>query len=400
MRLYHHARLLSEESALPAILGLTATPATKATAEAVRLLEENLHAICRTPVVQREELLKFTHKPELYIVTYKKHLEEPTKSLQCLSALLDLTLKDIESDPYIKSLRARKDEKSQEMLSKTLENGKTFTRKELKSLSQRAHVIHDELGPWAADVFVGTCAERFAEEVAQRSNNNIFRHSEDAEKMYMMQYLSMLPATTEQRSWGSRPDKISEKVALLIDTIAKSFNPGYRIIVFAEQRATVIMLAHLLSMHPLMEGIVTKYFLGNSNYASRKSNITELSSLKDQKDVLKDLRVGKANILIATSVLEEGIDVPACNMVICFDPPKDLRSFVQRRGRARDRQSELVLFIDGDDDDNMAKWASMEQHLKGIYEDNMRVLEEIKALEDFEEQSAEFFQVPETECAS
>ncbi|OKL62314.1 hypothetical protein UA08_03032 [Talaromyces atroroseus] len=363
MRLYHHARLSSDESVLPAILGLTATPATRATAEAV-----------------------------------KQNMEEPTKTLQCLSTLLDLTLQDIESDPYIKSLRASKDNKSQETLIKTLESGKTFTRKELKSLSQRGDVIHEQLGAWAADVFVGTCAERFIEEVTRRSKNDIFRHFEDAEKTYMMQYLSMLPDTVEQRRWGSQPDSISEKAGLLLNTIAESYNPGYRIIVFAEQRATVIMLAHLLSTHPLMEGIVTKYFLGNSNYTSRKSNITELSSLKDQKDVLNDLRVGKTNILISTSVLEEGIDVPACNVVICFDPPKDLRSFVQRRGRARDRQSELVVFIDGDDDDSMAKWASMEQQLKALYADNMRVLEEIKALEDFEEESAEFFRVPETEA--
>lgn len=398
MRLYHQARMSNEDSALPSILGLTASPATRATAEAVKILEENLHAICRTPILQREELLKFTHKPELFVVTYEKNVEAPTETLKCLDALLDLTLKDIENDPYIKSLRDKKDTKSQEMLIKTLANGKTFTRKELKSLSQRAQVIHEELGSWAADVFVGTCAERFVEDAVRRSNNNVFRHWEDAEKMYMMQYLLMLPATIEQARWGSKPKGIAQKAELLIKTIANSYNPGYRIIVFAEQRATVLMLAHLLSVHPLMKDKVTRYFLGNSNYASRKSNIIELSSLKDQKDVLTDLRVGKANILVATSVLEEGIDVPACNIVICFDPPTDLRSFIQRRGRARDRQSKLVLFIEKNDNDGLSKWESMEQQLKDIYADNMRKLEEIKAMEKIEEKSSEFLRIPETEA--
>lgn len=362
-----------------------------------RILEENLHAICRTPVVQREELMKFTHRPELSIVKYSKLLDSPTETLSCLDKILGLTMADIANDPYVKSLSAKKDDaKSQAKMFKILCNGKTFTRKELQALSQRATVIHEELGAWAADVYVGTCADRFNSAAVQRSNNDVFRHCEDAENIYMMQYLSLLPPIAASRSWGSAPDQISPKTEMLIKTIASTYNPGYRMIVFAEQRATVFMLAHLLSVHPLTKNIVTKYFLGNSNYASRKSNMSELSMLSDQKNVLAELRVGQTNVLIATNVLEEGIDVPACNVVICFDPPKDLRSFIQRRGRARDRQSRLVMFIEQHDDNGLAKWTSMEQQLKDIYADNMRKLEQMKAVEDFEEESLEIFQVPST----
>lgn len=317
--------------------------------------------------------------------------------MKCLDVILDLTLADIENDPYVKSLRAKEDdEKSRGLLLKILNSGKTFTRKEILSLAQRALVIHEELGAWAADVFVRTCAEKFVEASVKRCENNIFRQWDDAEKIYMMQFLSMLPPIAETRTWGSIPDSSSQKVESLITTIADTYNTGYRVIVFAEQRATVIMLAHMLSVHPLTKDIVTKYFLGNSNYTNRKSAITELSTLSDQKDVLDELRVGKTNVLIATNVLEEGIDVPACNVVICFDPPKDLRSFIQRRGRARDRQSRFVLFIDQNDDDGLAKWASMEEQLKEIYAGNMRELEEIKALEDIVEESADILKIPST----
>lgn len=345
--------------------------------------------------------MKYSHKPELSIVPYSRSLGGTTQTLKCLDAILDLTLAEIENDPYVKSLRAKKDdEKSQESLAKILNSGKTFTRKEILSLAQRARVIYEQLGAWAADVFVGTCAKKFIEASVKRSDNNIFRLWEDAEKIYMMRYLSRLEVVAEKRVWGSPPDQISQKVELLISTIVNTYSPGYRVIVFAEQRATVIMLAHLLSVHPLTKDMTTKYFLGNSSYASRKSAITELSALSDQKDVLAELRVGKTNVLIATNVLEEGIDVPACNMVICFDPPKDLRSFIQRRGRARDRQSRLILFIDGNDDDSLAKWASMEERLKKIYADNMRELEVIKALEDIEEESAEILKIPSTQCVN
>ncbi|KAH8705777.1 putative RNA helicase/RNAse III [Talaromyces proteolyticus] len=398
MRLYHHARLTSEYAELPGILGLTASPAAKATAAAVKLLEENLHAICRTPVAQREELLKHTHTPEIVLIKYQQETEERSELLNCLDTLLYTTFMDIENDPYIKLLRVRKDPKSQATLEKTLESGKTFTRTEIESLTQRAQVLQTGLGSWAADVFVATCTERFIEGVVKKSNNNVFRLWDDAEKVYMMNRLSILQPAMEGRRWGSQPDEISHKAELLVRKIVESFHPGYRIIVFAEQRATVIMLAHMLSVHPLMEGIITAHFLGSSSYAKRKSNITELFTPRDQKNAVNDLRSGKINVLVATSVLEEGIDVPACNMVICFDPPKELRSFIQRRGRARDQESKLILLIDGADTESVAKWITMEEHLKKIYADDQRLLEEIKALEDIEEDSTEFFRIPTTDA--
>ena len=52
------------------------------------------------------------------------------------------------------------------------------------------------------------------------------------------------------------------------------------------------------------------------------------------------------NLLVATSVLEEGIDVPQCNLVVRFDFPAEFRSYVQSRGRARSKKAEYVLMSD------------------------------------------------------
>ncbi|XP_045117538.1 endoribonuclease Dcr-1-like isoform X2 [Portunus trituberculatus] len=56
---------------------------------------------------------------------------------------------------------------------------------------------------------------------------------------------------------------------------------------------------------------------------------------KKQEEVLRRFRHHECNVLVSTRVLEEGIDVPQCNLVLRFDPPLDYRSYVHSCGRAR-----------------------------------------------------------------
>ena len=51
--------------------------------------------------------------------------------------------------------------------------------------------------------------------------------------------------------------------------------------------------------------------------------------------------------MVATSVLEEGLDVPLCNLVVRYDRPVDFRAYVQSRGRARSRiNAHYILFTE------------------------------------------------------
>ncbi|XP_052748392.1 endoribonuclease Dcr-1 isoform X2 [Galleria mellonella] len=56
---------------------------------------------------------------------------------------------------------------------------------------------------------------------------------------------------------------------------------------------------------------------------------------KKQEDVLKKFRMHECNLLLATSALEEGIDLPRCNLVLRWDMPSSYRSHAACRGRAR-----------------------------------------------------------------
>ena len=54
---------------------------------------------------------------------------------------------------------------------------------------------------------------------------------------------------------------------------------------------------------------------------------------------LKAFKNGDLNIIVSTSVLEEGVDIRICNLVIRFDKPKTFRPYVQSRGRPRVKES-------------------------------------------------------------
>lgn len=56
---------------------------------------------------------------------------------------------------------------------------------------------------------------------------------------------------------------------------------------------------------------------------------------RKQEEVLKKFRMHECNLLLATSALEEGIDLPRCNLVLRWDMPPSYRSYCICRSRAR-----------------------------------------------------------------
>ena len=67
-------------------------------------------------------------------------------------------------------------------------------------------------------------------------------------------------------------------------------------------------------------------------------------SVQLQARTLHDIQHGKYNVIVATSVAEEGVDLPECELVIQLDAPDCVRALVQVRGRARKTGSRFVAF--------------------------------------------------------
>lgn len=68
------------------------------------------------------------------------------------------------------------------------------------------------------------------------------------------------------------------------------------------------------------------------------------SEHRKQEEVLKKFRMHECNLLLSTSVLEEGYDLPKCNLVVRWDVPKSYRSYVQCKGRAK-APNAVCIFI-------------------------------------------------------
>jgi ERCC4-related helicase len=71
-----------------------------------------------------------------------------------------------------------------------------------------------------------------------------------------------------------------------------------------------------------------------------------LHDMKKSVEVLDGLRSRRTNVLMATSVVEEGVDVEACSFVVVFDHLKSTKGYVQMRGRARQKNARFYVFND------------------------------------------------------
>ncbi len=154
--------------------------------------------------------------------------------------------------------------------------------------------------------------------------------------------------------------------------------PDSRIMVFTNYRDTATALLQFLEGDPAIRAV---RFVGQ---ASRDHD--EGLSQKKQAEILNRFRSGEFNVLIATSVGEEGIDIPATDMVLFYEPvPSEIRS-IQRKGRTgRARAGRVVVLMARGTRDEAYYWISdrkersMKRQIRGLSGDILPRPEEAQA---------------------
>ncbi|KAK7189216.1 dicer-like protein 2 [Paraphaeosphaeria sporulosa] len=396
----HYLPRLREGVYLPKILGLTASPVMKAKVndEALEVIERNLNAITKTPKIHRSELLRFVHKPQLIRISYAPTVEMVSPIFAELSS--QLMNYDIHSDPYVLDLLDNpiKYHNAKKKLEYAYFKHETYSFNELKTLKTKYEATAAELGPSVADWWLQQSIARFRKRSREIHSSGQLLDWTHAEMEHLQKILGRLPLPTDYAFRPMSLNKLSNKVEALVDLLASEANPGLTGLIFVEQRVWVAALAEIISIHPKLQGkLNTGTFVGSSVSSKRKSSIATMIEPKNQQDTLDKLRSGDINLIIATTVLEEGIDVSACHLVICFESPKNLKSFVQRRGRARRMESKYIIFSPGGVGDRApSSWEKLEQEMRNAYEDDLRRVKTAEQREMVHEVGERFYRVAST----
>ncbi|MBA0759745.1 hypothetical protein Gotri_022582 [Gossypium trilobum] len=137
---------------------------------------------------------------------------------------------------------------------------------------------------------------------------------------------------------------LTTKVLCLIESLSEyRVLRDIRCIIFVERIITAVVLQSLFSeLLPKYGNWKTKYIAGNNSGLQNQTR-------KKQNEIVEEFRKGMVNIIVATSILEEGLDVQACNLIIRFDPSPTVCSFIQSRGRARMQNSDYLLMVKSGD---------------------------------------------------
>jgi endoribonuclease Dicer len=242
--------------------------------------------------------------------------------------------------------------------------------------------IASELGRWASDMYWSFAfADEQARKLQQREEFQYNRlngsHVNVEELDGKIQRLKDAALLVQGHDFGTPSLGIvdlSAKVMKLHEWLnmyyERSDEP--RCIVFVEQRQTARLLK-LIFDHVGGPNLRCDVLVGVNSRAG-EHNV----SLRNQILTVSKFRRGELNCMFATSVAEEGLDIPQCNLVVRFDLYRTMIAYVQSRGRARHRNSKYLHMIENGNNDHRERLMQvrldeqvMRNFCKGIARDRL-----------------------------
>lgn len=147
--------------------------------------------------------------------------------------------------------------------------------------------------------------------------------------------------------------KLSKLKELVTQELSR--NRDAKIIIFTQFRHSAEIITQELNLLNIKNNI----FVGQA----KKEGLG--FSQKQQKEILDNFRNNQFNILVATSVAEEGLDIPKVDKVIFYEPiPSAIRS-IQRRGRTgRLEKGEVTILVTSGTRDEAYRWSSFHKEKK------------------------------------
>nr|XP_006114909.1 interferon-induced helicase C domain-containing protein 1 [Pelodiscus sinensis] len=187
----------------------------------------------------------------------------------------------------------------------------------------------------------------------EKSKKTIVKEDEDDEPVSSnldetdMFLIKLFYAKKKQlKELAGKPEYENEKLTQLRNTLMEEFTKTSeaRGIIFTKTRQSAFALFQWIQDNTKFEevGVKAHYLIGaghNSEFKPMTQN--------EQREIISKFRAGKVNLLIATTVAEEGLDIKECNIVIRYGLVTNEIAMVQARGRARADESTYVLVASG-----------------------------------------------------
>ena len=135
-----------------------------------------------------------------------------------------------------------------------------------------------------------------------------------------------------------------------------SKNSNAKIMIFNQYRDNALDIKSKIDIIP---GVKSNLFVGQ-----QKKGETGLSQ-KEQKKMIEDFREGLFNTLIATSIGEEGLDIPKVDIVIFYEPVPSAIRQIQRKGRTgRQEKGRVIILLAKNTRDEVYRWVAYHKEKK------------------------------------
>ncbi|KAF9270443.1 P-loop containing nucleoside triphosphate hydrolase protein [Marasmius fiardii PR-910] len=186
-----------------------------------------------------------------------------------------------------------------------------------------------------------------------------------------------------KRGFSNHP-KMDKMVDLIIQHFGKRMgepgdqNAETRAMVFVTNRQVVDEIVAVLDSHrPLLRA---SRFIGQGTDARGEKGQAQ----KEQLDVIKRFKANEFNVLVATSIGEEGLDIGEVDFIICYDAQKTPIRMLQRLGRTGRKRAGVVhvLLSEGREEQNLekAKTTYKEVQKSIVRGDQVELFEDVERL--------------------
>ncbi|KAI3356209.1 hypothetical protein L3Q82_017456, partial [Scortum barcoo] len=146
----------------------------------------------------------------------------------------------------------------------------------------------------------------------------------------------------ELEELAEKPEYENDSLSKLRTKILQEFSSreAARGIIFTKTRRSAIALSQWIQENPKFAdiGVKASHVIGGGD-----QSVVKPMTAAEQKDVLSKFQNGEINLLIATTVAEEGLDIPACNFVIRYGLVTNEIAMIQAQGRGRADDSSYTL---------------------------------------------------------